>query len=136
MQMSHKSITTDTLLGTQADSFSAAVRELVEQARRGQEARGSLTQKSTNSYIGFLDSLFLYYRESVRAAEEKGTKVSTNGKGWHRTNQHTIWANVPATQRYLDRHRPEGKRRLQGLEAALERTEAKEEMRKEYYAWL
>ena len=54
-----------------------AWREQVEQARRGQEAGWSLaqglTQQSAEAYEDFLESIFYYYGENVRAAE-KGTR--------------------------------------------------------------
>ena len=52
-------------------------REQVDQARRGQEASWSiahgLAQESAAAYEGFLESVFFYYGENVRAAEE-GTR--------------------------------------------------------------
>ena len=52
-------------------------RAQVEQARRGQEAGWSLAQglarDSADAYADFLDSIFFYYGENVRAAE-KGTR--------------------------------------------------------------
>jgi hypothetical protein len=55
-----------------------AWREQVDQARRGQElgwnlAQG-LAQESAAAYGDFLESLFFYYGENARAAEES-TKV-------------------------------------------------------------
>ena len=52
-------------------------REQVDQARRGQEASWSvanvLAQESADAYEDFLESVFFYYSENARAAEE-GTK--------------------------------------------------------------
>ena len=52
-------------------------REQVDQARRGQEASWSvanvLAQESADAYEDFLESVFFYYSEYARAAEE-GTK--------------------------------------------------------------
>jgi hypothetical protein len=45
-------------------------REQVDQARRSQVAARILAQESANAYREFLDSLYFYYWESVRAAEE------------------------------------------------------------------
>jgi hypothetical protein len=49
-------------------------REQVDQARRGQEAGWSLAQglaqESANGYKEFLESVFFYYGENARAAEE------------------------------------------------------------------
>lgn len=59
-------------LRTQAERNLDASRELVEQARRGQEAGWVLARESTNAYADFLDSIFFCYRESVRAAENPG----------------------------------------------------------------
>jgi hypothetical protein len=54
-----------------------AWREHVEEARRGQRAGRNLTQglvqESGDAYKDFLDSIFLYYGESARAAE-RGTR--------------------------------------------------------------
>ena len=52
-------------------------REQVDQARRGQELGWSvaqgLAQESAAAYEGFLESVFFYYSENARAAEE-GTR--------------------------------------------------------------
>ena len=48
-------------------------REQVNQARRGQEASWSLAQQSADAYEDFLESVFFYYGESARAAEN-GTR--------------------------------------------------------------
>jgi hypothetical protein len=49
-------------------------REQVEQARRGQEASWSLAQglaqESADAYEDFLESVFFYYGQNARAAEE------------------------------------------------------------------
>ena len=63
------------------DSYNAlldAWREQVEQARKAQEEAGwslarGLAQVSSDAYEGFLDSLYFYYGEQARAAEE-GTR--------------------------------------------------------------
>jgi hypothetical protein len=53
-------------------------REQVDQARRGQELGWNLAQdlaqESAAAYEYFLESLFFYYGENARAAEE-GTKA-------------------------------------------------------------
>ena len=58
-------------LRSQAERNLNASEELVEQARKGQEANQilvkELAKESANSYEEFVDSLFLYYRQSVRA---------------------------------------------------------------------
>jgi hypothetical protein len=59
--------TTMSHLRTQAERNLSASEELVEQARKGQEANQVLVKESANAYEEFVDSLFLYYRESVRA---------------------------------------------------------------------
>lgn len=56
-------------LRTRAERNLDAWQELVEQARRGQEDSRVFAWKSVGAYADFLDSLFFYYRESVRAAE-------------------------------------------------------------------
>ena len=52
-------------------------REQVDQARRGQEGSWSLAQRlaqeSAEAYQDFLESVFFYYSENARAAEE-GTR--------------------------------------------------------------
>ncbi len=56
------------------DLFGDAVQELVEQARRKQYevVQGHATpRESANGYTEFLESLFLYYRESVRTTESR-----------------------------------------------------------------
>ena len=60
-------------LRTQAERNLGASEELVEQARRRQEAVQTLAKESAYSYEAFLDSLFLYYRENVSAAEMDST---------------------------------------------------------------
>ena len=60
-------------LRSQAERNLNASEELVEQAQKGHEANQillkELAKESANAYEEFLDSLFLYYRESVRATE-------------------------------------------------------------------
>jgi len=41
--------------------------KLVERVRREQETTRGLARESVNAYVGFLGSLFSYYRASVRA---------------------------------------------------------------------
>ena len=53
----------------QAQSNLEMTQELIEQARRGQEAAQSLARESVNAHMGFLDSMFLYYRQSMEEAE-------------------------------------------------------------------
>jgi hypothetical protein len=52
-------------------------REQVDQARRGQDASSSLAQglaqESAEAYEDFLESVFFYFGENARAAEE-GTR--------------------------------------------------------------
>jgi hypothetical protein len=48
-----------------------ASEELAEQGRRGQEAGRVLGQGSADAYAQFVDSLFLYYQESVRLSERE-----------------------------------------------------------------
>ena len=60
-------------LRSQAEMDLNASEELVEQARKGNEANQillkELAKESANAYGEFVDSLFLYYRQSVRADE-------------------------------------------------------------------
>ena len=60
-------------LRSQAERNLNASEELLEQARKGREANQillkELAMQSANAYEEFLDSMFLYYRESARAAE-------------------------------------------------------------------
>ncbi len=46
--------------------FSGTSEKLVERVRREQETTQELVRGSVNAYAGFLDSLFSYYRASVR----------------------------------------------------------------------
>ena len=56
--------TTMSHLRTQGErNLSASKEELVEQARKRQEANQVLVKESANAYEEFADSLFLYYRE-------------------------------------------------------------------------
>ena len=55
------------------DIFLDAWREQVDQALRGQEAGVGLARETADAYVDFLDSIFLYYGENVRAAE-KGSR--------------------------------------------------------------
>ena len=56
-------------LRTQAERNLDAAEELVEHARKGQQAGRVLARESAEAYTDFVDSLFLYYRENARAAE-------------------------------------------------------------------
>lgn len=58
-------------LRTQAEKNLYASEELAEQGRRGQEASRVLAQGSADAYAHFVDSLFLYYQESVRLSERE-----------------------------------------------------------------
>ena len=61
-------------------SFFGASQELVEQVRKRQVAsRNIIREELANPYVDFLDSLFFYYRESIRKATEL---ESIRGKGW------------------------------------------------------
>jgi hypothetical protein len=53
----------------QAQTGNAAAHELVEQARRGQEASQALARESADAYIDFLNSMFSYYQRSAEEAE-------------------------------------------------------------------
>lgn len=55
-------------LRTRAERNLDVSEKLVEQAREGREAGRVLTRESANAYDEFLECLFFYYRESVRAA--------------------------------------------------------------------
>ena len=55
----------------QAERNLHASEELTEQSRRGQEASRVLAQGSADAYAQFVDSLFLYYRESARLSERE-----------------------------------------------------------------
>jgi len=54
-------------LRTQAEANREMIQELVDQQQRQQEAARSLARDSVNAYMGFLDSMFFFYR---RSAEE------------------------------------------------------------------
>ena len=60
-------------LRSQAERNLNTSEALLEQARKGHEANQillkELAMQSANAYEEFLDSMFLYYRESARAAE-------------------------------------------------------------------
>jgi hypothetical protein len=66
----------DNIIRVQAESNLAASRRLAEQAVKGQEAAHSLARESANAYMDFLDSMFSYYRESVKTTE------SSSGRQW------------------------------------------------------
>jgi hypothetical protein len=54
----------------QAETGDAAARELVEQARKGQQASQALTRESADAYVEFFNSMFSYYQRSAQEAEE------------------------------------------------------------------
>ena len=56
-------------LRDQVESNTAGSRELAEQVLKSQEAGWLLAQESMKAQVDFLDSIFSYYQESVRAAE-------------------------------------------------------------------
>ena len=59
-------------LRTQTERNLYASEELAEQGRRGQKKAGRvLAQRSADAYAQFVDSLFLYYQESVRLSERE-----------------------------------------------------------------
>ena len=58
-------------LQSQAELNLNASEELVEQVRRGEEASRDLAGASARAYDEFVDSLFLYYRESMKATASK-----------------------------------------------------------------
>ncbi len=66
-------------LGDQPERNLDASEELVRRVRRRQEASRALARGSAYAYAQFLDSLFLYYRESVRLSEG-GTTESVVSK--------------------------------------------------------
>src|ERR687886_1645462 len=57
-------------LRSQAEDNREMIRELVDQQQRQQEATQSLAQESANAYMGFLNSMFSFYRRSVDEAEK------------------------------------------------------------------
>ena len=65
-------------LRSQSERNLSTSEELVDQTRKGHEANQLLAKESANAYEEFLDSLFLYYRESARAAE-MGTTIDSKG---------------------------------------------------------
>ncbi len=54
---------------THTESTQRTSQELVERARRGQEAAQELARESMGVYLNFLDSMFAFYQGSVAAAE-------------------------------------------------------------------
>ncbi len=56
-------------LRDQVESNTAGSRELAEQVLKSQEVGWLLAQESMKAQVDFLDSIFSYYQESVRAAE-------------------------------------------------------------------
>jgi hypothetical protein len=71
---------TRSYLHSQTEHTLQAAEELVEQVRRGQEAGRDLARGSARAYDEFLDSLFLYYRESTRATESNNPPLSEKGR--------------------------------------------------------
>src|ERR687886_2703178 len=65
-------------LRTKVEGNLASSEELAEQVRRGQEATRLLAWESVNAYTEFLDSLFLYYRESTKGAEANANQRRQN----------------------------------------------------------
>jgi hypothetical protein len=66
-------------LRSQTESNLAMIQELADQQQRQQEAVQALAQESTNAYMDFLDSMFLFYRRSVEETErsvERSVEVS------------------------------------------------------------
>lgn len=57
-------------LYSQAENNREMTRELIEQARRGQEAGQTLAHASVNAHMEFLDSIFSYYHQSIEEAEK------------------------------------------------------------------
>lgn len=58
----------------QAESNQEMTQELIEQARRGQEAGQALAHESVNAHMEFLDSMFFYYRQSMEEAERSARR--------------------------------------------------------------
>lgn len=56
-------------LRAQAEGNQEMIRDLVSQQRRQQQAAQWLAQESANAYMGFLDSMFYFYRRSTQGAE-------------------------------------------------------------------
>jgi len=54
---------------THTESTQRTSQELVERARKGQEAAQELAWESMGVYLNFLDSMFAFYQGSVAAAE-------------------------------------------------------------------
>ena len=67
-------------LQSQAEQNLQAAEELVEQVRRGEEAGRDFAGGSVRAYDEFLDSLFLYYRESTRATESNNPPLPEKGR--------------------------------------------------------
>ncbi len=66
-------------LRSQTESNLAMIQKLSDQQQRQQEAVQALAQESTNAYMDFLDSMFLFYRRSVEETErsaERSVEVS------------------------------------------------------------
>jgi hypothetical protein len=59
----------DSIIRAQAESNLAASRRLAEQAFKGQESAQSLALESVNAYVSFLDSMFSFYRGSVKGGQ-------------------------------------------------------------------
>jgi hypothetical protein len=67
-------------LQNQAEHSLNATEELVEQVRRGEEAGRDLAGTSARAYEEFVDSLFLYYRESTRRATDNKPPHESHNK--------------------------------------------------------
>jgi hypothetical protein len=70
-------------LRTHAESNRALAEDLIEQQRKQQETSQALTQESVNAYMGFLNSMFAYYRgnldEAQRGLEGRPTRGGLEG---------------------------------------------------------
>ena len=64
------------LIRAQAEIGDAAARDLVEHARRGQEASQALARESVDTYMDFLDSMFSYYPRGMQTAERAARDMS------------------------------------------------------------
>ena len=56
-------------LRAQGKSNLEVTQELIGQQQRQREAVQMLTQESVNAHMEFLDSMFIYHRQSIQAAE-------------------------------------------------------------------
>ena len=69
-------------LRAQAEDNRELVRELANQRQRQQEAARTLAQESTSLYMEFLESMYFFYRSSVKEAERsmEGPQSSAGGE--------------------------------------------------------